>query len=306
LIKENEEKMKSALLLFILILLIAFFGCENEPDIVTVPDEGTQITVNLQNLPAIGDTVSYVVWLYYPVVTEVPVKVGVIDNVTAQTASKTFPLFLTDLRTSSSVVITIQSPNDTVPGATRVMAGTIQANSGQLNISNALAVGAALDSAQGNYTLFTPTDTLNAEQRSGVWFVNYNGGDLLPGLVNMPVLAAGWRYEGRVEVGGIVLSTGRFTNPNQADAQAPYSGTHRQIGFPGEDFLYNSPAGITFPFNLGGARLNLVIVPNNNVSSEGITIMSADIPADAAPFTTYGMNLNPIVPSGSFNIDVSF
>jgi hypothetical protein len=294
--------MKFYILLFFSLLIFTFSGCENDPEILTVSDDGTQITINLQNLPAIGDTVSYVVWLEG---LNAPVKIGVLDNITSQSVSKTFTPLLANLKNSNTVLITIQSANDTVPGSARILAGTIQANSGTLNIANASATGAALDSAAGNYTLFTPTDTLNTQQRSGIWFVNYNGGNIQQGLFNLPELSEGWKYAGRIEISGIVLTTGKFTEPDASDEQAPYSGTHMQIGFPGEDFLNNPPAGVTFPLDLAGARVSIVVVPNNNVSSQGFTVMSADIPADAAPFTTYGMNLNSVFPMGNFTIDVN-
>jgi predicted small lipoprotein YifL len=300
---EYEEKMKFFLLLFFSLLVFTIAGCENDPEIVTVPDDGTQITVNLQNLPAIGDTVKYIVWLEGIGYSE---KIGVLDNITSQSASKTFTPLLGNLRRANTVFVTIQSANDTVPGNVRILAGSIQANSGSLDVTNASSIGAALDSTLGNYTLFTPTDTINTQQKSGIWFVNYNGGNLQQGLINLPELAAAWRYEGRVEINGAVLSTGRFIQADEADLQSPYSGTHAQIDFPGEDFLNNPPAGVIFPLDLAGARVSIVAVPNNNVSSQGFTIMSADIPADAAPFTTYGMNLNSVFPVGNFTIDVNF
>jgi len=299
---DYEEKMKFSLLLFLSLYIITFSGCKNDPDIVTVADDGTQMTINLQNLPAIGDTVKYVVWIegldYYA-------KLGVIDNIASQSANKTFAPLLENLRKANAVIVTIQSANDTVPGNLRILSGGIQANKGSLNIFNVTSIGAALDTTTAVYSLFTPTDTVNTQQKSGLWFVNYNGGSLLPGLINLPELSAGWKYEGHVHTGTTMLSTGRFTEADAADEQAAYSSTHRQINFPGEDFLNNPPAGITFPVDLAGANVSIVIVPSNNVFQNGITIFSAQIPADAAPFTNYNMDKQNVFPAGNFTIDVS-
>ncbi len=47
-----------------------------------------------------------------------------------------------------------------------------------------------------------------------------------------------------------------------ADDAAPYSGTGMAPPFPGEDFLRNAPAGLTFPTDLSGLMAAITIEPD--------------------------------------------
>ena len=63
-------------------------------------------------------------------------------------------------------------------------------------------------------------------------------------------LPAGWKYEGWAVINGIPVSTGTFTNISDFDEADPYSSTMPGPPFPGEDFLINAPAGLTFPTDI--------------------------------------------------------
>jgi len=74
----------------------------------------------------------------------------------------------------------------------------------------------------------------------------------LPSL-DLPTLPEGWEYEGWVVINGQPLSTGKFLKVDEADFATPYSGASPGPAYPGEDFLQNAPAGLTFPLDLSGS-----------------------------------------------------
>ncbi len=167
-----------------------------------------------------------------------------------------------DVSGASAIVLTIE-PNgdrDANPTATHVLAGTVQGGNAALTVSSTMALGNDFATAAASYVLATPTDSDNSNERSGVWFITLASGSPAAGLT-LPTLPAGWAYEGWAVVNSRPLTTGRFTNPRAPDLAAPYSGTLGAPPFPGEDYLRNSPSGITFPLDLRGATIAITIEP---------------------------------------------
>ena len=114
----------------------------------------------------------------------------------------------------------------------------------------------------------------------------------------MPTLPAGWRYEGWAVINGMPVTTGTFMNGNMADASAPFSGPMSGPPFPGEDFIMNAPAGLSFPTDLSGgmAVVSVEPYPDNSPAPFLLKPLVRVIPNPAATHFTYSMNLN----SGSF------
>lgn len=100
-----------------------------------------------------------------------------------------------------------------------------------------------------------------APKTAGLWFATTTGdrSAVRPGL-RLPPAAAGFVYGGFVTTaGGTVLTTGSFTDPRAADNASSYSGQGRGLPLPGEDFLRNSPEGVTFPPNLADGRTEAIV-----------------------------------------------
>ena len=208
-----------------------------------------------------------------------------------------------DLDAATAIVITIE-PNgdvDAVPSATRILAGAFTSGSASLQISAPQALAANFASAAGKFILATPTDGMNNNETSGIWFVDLVGGTPTVGL-SLPALPVGWTYEGWAVIGGKPVSTGRFTSATGADASALYSGPQAGPPFPGEDFLVNAPSGLTFPTNLSGATAVISVEPVPDDSPAPFTLkpLTRTIPANAADHVAFSMNVNPApLPSGT-------
>lgn len=207
-----------------------------------------------------------------------------------------------DLDAATAIVITIEPAGDVdaVPAATKVLAGALANRSGALQISATQALGTDFATATGKFILATPTDGMNNNETSGIWFLELVNGSPGVGLV-LPTLPTGWRYEGWAVINGTPVTTGTFSSATAADASAPFSGPQPGPPFPGEDFLVNAPAGLTFPTNLsnGMAVISVEPVPDDSPAPFTIKPLIRAIPANAADHVTFAMNLNAAsFPSG--------
>ena len=208
-----------------------------------------------------------------------------------------------DLGAATALVITIE-PNgdvDAVPATTKILAGALTSGSASLQISAPQALATNFAAAAGKFILATPTDGLNNNETSGIWFVDLVGGSPSVGLT-LPALPAGWTYEGWAVIGGKPVSTGRFTSATGADASALFSGPLAGPPFPGEDFLVNAPSGLTFPTNLSGgmAVISVEPVPDDSPAPFTLKPLTRAIPASAADHLAFSMSLTPApFPSGT-------
>jgi len=196
---------------------------------------------------------------------------------------------------ATAFVVTIEPANDTDPGPanTHYLAGAH--TSGQsmtmLGISGSMALGSDFTAASGKYILATPTDGMNNNEKSGVWFIDLTSGSPAAGL-SLPILTAGWKYEGWAVVAGHPLSTGKFTMPSGADSSAPFSGSMMAPPFPGEDFLQNAPPGLTFPLDLSGAMIVVTVEPDpdDDTAPFALEPLRSAVPATATDHTTYSLD----------------
>lgn len=185
----------------------------------------------------------------------------------------------------------------------QIMGGRMTDGSAELSVSNTFGIGQDFSGVSGKYVLATPTDTVSNNELSGVWFIDLTGGISTRGL-NLPELPGGWTYEGWARINGTWVSTGKFTAANSADESNKYSGSFAAPDFPGEDFLVNPPAGLTFPTELPGGSLLVTLEPWGDYDVEPdkpffLNLLSADIPSGAASHTTYYMTtLSGQLPTG--------
>ncbi|MGQ0703076.1 MAG: hypothetical protein ACT4PM_08100, partial [Gemmatimonadales bacterium] len=173
------------------------------------------------------------------------------------------------------------------PSVTKYLAGSVSGSQATLSVGDSRALGNPFASASGGFILAAPTSP-GAPFFAGVWFLEIVGGNPMPAL-NLPVLAAGWRYEGWAVINGQPLTTGTFLNPTGSDQAAPFSGPQAGPPFPGEDFVENAPAGLAFPADLRGKMIVISIEPNPDDSPAPFTLkpLAGTAPQDAQAMTRY-------------------
>lgn len=282
------------------IKILAFFAlgliatsCNSDDDAVTNPNSNLEL--NLSGLENLGDDYKYEGWI---IVDGSPVSTGIFSvNDAGDLSESNFSVNATELASATKFVLSIEPTVDTdpAPSNTKILAGDFSGNSANVN-SNVVA---DFSTATGTYILATPTDNDMTNEASGVWFLDNSSGSAMTGL-NLPMLAAGWKYEGWVVFAGGPVSTGTFTDPAIADDNAvtsPYKGTVGDgPGYPGEDYVMGSAAGETFPTDLKGKTLVISVEPDPDNSPSPFTLkpLAHMVPAIAADHTAIAMGNGPV------------
>lgn len=262
--------MKTNLLTFLVVFtLFVTTSCNNDDD-SSSPATST-LSLDLNGLENLGDDYVYEGWI---MVNGSPVTTGTFSvNDAGELSATTFQVNSSDLEAATMFVLTIEPAvgDDPAPSDVKILSGAFTANTASID---ATAEVGNFSSAAGRYFLATPTSASTDDNYAGVWFGNPDAGQLLtlPDLSNNP----GWTYEGWVVMTGddgttmIPVSTGTFDNPAVADDNAMTSMFKGTDGdgppFPGEDFIMNAPAGLTFPRDIRGSNLVISIepVPDND------------------------------------------
>ena len=201
-------------------------------------------------------------------------------------ADGTFKNLSVNLDDYDSMFITIQSPSgsSTTPSSTVYMRSEIPDSLEDSSVRG-LSFSATINTGINSFVVATPTDDNPDDELSGVWFYrNLNTEE--PGLELDPA-PTGWRWEGWVWHDGIWLSTGRFIDPEASDDFSGDSGTVRTPGVPGEDFLFNAPAGVTFPWVLAqgdSVAVTLEPEPDPTPGQFRTRMLQAHFQADPSPF----------------------
>jgi len=275
------------------ISLFTFFACSNEEPTIVPTLASTTLTLNLNGLEDLGADALYEGWI---IVNGSPVSTGTFSVDANGNLSKTeFDIDATDLSTATAFILTIE-PNpdsDPNPSAVHILAGDLSGNSGMLTVDHSAALGNNFTTSTGAYILATPTDGANTNENSGIWFLDLTSGNPSQGLF-LPTLPDGWKYEGWTVINGTPVTTGTFTSTIVVDDADPYSSTMPGPPFPGEDFLLNAPAGVTFPTDIAGGVAVISIEPSPDNSSAPFTLkpLVGNIPVNAVDHTTYMMNTN--------------
>lgn len=280
--------------MFFAILAIGILttSCSNDDEPTT-----TGLTLNLTGLEELGSDYVYEGWI---IVDGAPVSTGTFSSVAFP---QTFIVDAAQLAKATKFVLSIEPKvdSDPAPAATKILAGDF---SGKSATVSSKGIVADFSTASGKYILATPTDMDDTNEASGVWFLdNTNAPPPVAGL-SLPELPEGWKYEGWAVVDGKPLSTGTFTKVAATDDAAPFSGSEPLPApngadgfFPGEDFLQNAPAGVTFPTDLKGATIVISVEPSPDNSPAPFTLkpLAHVVPTDAMNHTVLNMGTGPVV-----------
>ena len=283
------------------IKILAFFAlgliatsCNSDDDAVTNPNSNLEL--NLLGLENLGADFKYEGWI---IVDGSPVSTGVfsVDDA-GELSESNFSVNATELATATKFVLSIEPTvdSDPAPSNTKILAGDFSGNSASVN-SNVVA---DFSSAAGTYILATPTDGMNNNEFSGVWFLDNSSGSAVTGLT-LPTLAAGWKYEGWAVINGTPVSTGTFTDAAMADdnaATSPFKGNMGNgPGYPGEDYIQNAPTGLTFPTDLKGMTIVVSVepFPDNSASPFTLKPLAHMVPTSATDHTAIAMGNGPVM-----------
>lgn len=281
-------------------LPLFFVSCGDDDD--PVVDLNSQLELNIDGLENLGSDYTYEGWL---IVDGNAVTTGLFSvNDSGEMSSTSFEVLTSDLESASTFVLTVEpSPDsDPAPSKVHILAGDFSGNGADLSIDHSAALNNDFSSAEGKYILATPTDDLDTNEDSGIWFLDNSTGSPEVGL-NLPSLPEGWAYEGWAVIDGTPVSTGTFTEFNVADDLAPFSGSLNGPPFPGEDFLINAPGSLSFPTSLAGgtAVISIEPVPDNSVAPFVLKPLVGMIPENAAVHTAYDIGQNLNFPTGRAN-----
>lgn len=290
--------MKKLVLGFAAVVALTFTSCSSDDS----TPASSNLDLRITGLQDLGSNFQYEGWI---IVNGSPVSTGTFSVDASGTLSQTsFPVNTSQLAGATRFVLSIEPIPDTDPNpaATKLLAGDFVNNSATINSDNIVVdpmstVIRTLGASSGKYFLGTPTDgNTNMNEESGVWFIDNSSGSMMAGL-SLPTLSAGWQYEGWVDFGnGNVLSTGTFTSATGADTSPGFSGPQAAPGFPGEDFLTNAPAGLTFPTDLKGKTVVISVEPVPDNSPEPFTLkpLAHPVPNTAMPYVVETLGAGPV------------
>ena len=285
--------MKKVLNLALAFTIATFFvACSDDNN--TVATTGS-LTVDLTGLEELGSGYVYEGWL---IVDGSPVSTGTFTSVSFP---QTYTVGIDDLQKATTFVLSIEPAGETgaaalAPAKTKILAGDFSGNSA--SVSSKGIVG-DFSASWGKYILATPTDADDTNEASGVWFLDNSGAAPVAGL-GLPTLTEGWKYEGWVVLNGAPVSTGTFTAVDVADdnaATSPYKGlVGNGPGFPGEDYVIGTAAGVNFPTDLKGATVVISVEPSPDNSAAPFTLkpLAHVVPADALNHTVISMGAGPL------------
>ncbi len=263
------------------------------------------LVLEVSGFPTLEDGVHYEGWA---IIEGAPVTTGkfnVEDGVIVDLDGAPIDAFeAAGLDAAETIIITIEPSGDTddIPAATHFAAGDVVDGSFELSISHPAALGTDFSTAAGTVILATPTNGDDTDEFSGIWFLALP--EPSPSL-DLPVLPAGWKYEGWAVIDGVPVSTGTFLDVADADEADPFSGTQDAPPFPGEDFLVNAPEGLTFPTDLRGATIVISVEPDPDDSAAPFTLkpLVGQVADDAADHENLTLDNNAVdLPTGSGTI----
>jgi hypothetical protein len=283
-------------ILFIVITSITFSCSDNDDDEPTTKE----LTLNINGLENLGTDYVYEGWI---IVSGAPKTTGRFTvNDSGDLSRTSFSLNKDDLAAATTFILTIEptTGDDPAPSNTHILAGDFSGATGQLSISHSAALGDDYMSSGGAYILATPTNGPDTDENSGIWFLDLSSGMPSVGL-SLPVLPAGWKYEGWAVIGGQPVTSGKFIAVDMVDEFDGFSSTMPGPPFPGEDYLVNAPGNVSFPTDLASGKAVISIEPDPDNSSAPFLLkpLVGDIPSDATDHTTYNLGQNLNFPSGT-------
>jgi len=281
--------MKNTIFLTLMLALV-FAGCKKEDP---------TLTLGLNGLEDVGADFRYEGWV---MIDGSPVSTGTFsvdaDGALSQTE---FALEDIDIESATAFVLSIEPfpDSDPAPSAVKYLSGDFSGDVATVNTD----LVADFSSATGAFLIATPTTSDMTDDLSGVWFIDNGAAGL-----NLPALAEGWIYEGWAVINGTPISTGTFTSGNAPDNSAIFSGPEAAPPYPGEDFIMNAPAGLTFPVDLTNMPIVVSVepVPDNSTAPFTLKPLSGSSPASGTMVgTSYDMaNNSADLPTGTVTRNV--
>ena len=268
------------------IMLIALFfaSCKKTDNM------NGSLNLMITGLEDLGSNYRYEGWL---LVSGNPISTGTFTvDASGKISTSSFMVDKTNLANATDFIVTIEPYPDAnpAPTSTHILSGSFSGANASISVADAKALGNSFATASGKYVLATPSNGPNTNEKSGLWFLDLSSGSPTAGLT-LPALPAGWKYEGWALIGSTPVTTGKFTSASGADNMAPYSGPMPTPPFPGEDFLLNAPAGLSFPIDLSGGKAVISIEPDpdNSPAPFGLKPLVGNIPSAAMDHFTYTM-----------------
>jgi hypothetical protein len=296
--------MKKQLLMLLLVPALIFTACKKDDDNnpTPTPMDGT-LKLSTTNLAPSAAGEQYEGWI---VVNGTPVSTGTFTvNAAGALSQSQFMVDADNLAMATDFVLSIEPmpDNDPAPSAIKILGGSFSGDNASITVAHPAALGNDFMNVTGRYILATPTTSATDDEKSGVWFLDISSGMPMTGL-DLPSLPSGWKYEGWAVVNGMPVSSGTFSMTDMMDDAAPFSGTDGGgPPFPGEDFVMNAPAGLSFPTDLSGGVVVISIEPSPDNSPDPFAFkpLVGQVPSGAEDHKTYEMtdNVGGSFPSGT-------
>ncbi len=288
----------------LVITLMFIAGCDSG-DVTEQEAAKVQVRLELEGLPPLQDGFTYQAWAKVGFETFPTDRFNVAENGSFVNAAGQFIqnalVFAVDVAAADEVFITIEDKRDSddAPSGTVILGGTVSGSVATLTPTDPIALDASFAGLTGTFMVMHHSDFVAGSETSGLWFTNGSQGSPTAGL-SLPALPDGWIYEGWLDTGAALISTGTFRSGSAADTASPYSSTDTPL-FPGEDFLENAPTGVTFPLNPAGATARVTIepFPDDTVDPYGFFIMSGSVPSSPTAGTPYPLGADIQMPSGT-------
>jgi hypothetical protein len=292
-------------LISVLSLALLFIaGCDSG-DVIELEAAKVQVRLDLDNLMPLQDGFTYQAFARVGAQTFATDKFNTTENGSFVNAAGQFIqnelTFPADVSGASLIYVTIEEKRDNSeePSVSVVFAGDVVESVATLSQGHPEALGTSLEGQSGSFMLMSYVAGAQSDDVSGLWFVEGSKNSPTAGL-SLPLLPQGWRYEGWIEAGGTLISTGAFREGNGADSARPYSNSDTPL-FPGEDFQENAPDGVSFPLNPAGGKVYVTVepFPDDTVDPYGFFVLSGSIPSIPVAESAYPLMSNLTAPTGT-------
>jgi hypothetical protein len=216
--------------------------------------------------------------------------------------------FFPPVEQATEVFVTLepQGDADSSPSPNVILDGLVTAGAATLTVAGQTAAAgrglASFAGAAGTFQVDTASDDVSnplPNDAFGILYRTITGSDLNARSLTLPVLPAGWKYEGWVQerLTGFTFSTGKFRDPaapDESDMVSRSRGPDLKPGFPGEDFVQAVPAAPLVAAQNGSITevfVTLETVPDNSAAPSSIVILRAAVPLGAV---AGGVSTGPI------------
>ena len=285
-----------------MILLAAFLVAALLAPLTASAQSTPVVDLKFQGLEPLGASLVYEGWL---VIDGTPQSTGTFNVDSLGNFVNVINKPVANAAAATAFVLSIEPvvDPDPAPADTKVLGGAFANGVAQLSISHPAALGTDFSGTSGGFIVATPTTSADDDEYSGVWFLDPTAG---PGpSLELDELPAGWYYEGWVVVDGQALSTGRFLTATGADDFGGFSGPNGNPPFPGEDFIVNAPAGLTFPTNLAGSTVVVSVEPEPDDSPAPFALkpLVGNVPGDVTIGAVNPLGAGPVGITGTATLN---